>query len=135
MHAPSTAPLASSLEIENRSPRSNRLSLVAIVACVAVVAFCAGKVDPFFQVQFIASPTAPVAAGNPWESNAMDEILSQLTKGSRKSKGPKVDFMAQESSDESGAFPAYADCSDYCCRRKALAGAIGAAAMTAGGLP
>jgi plastocyanin len=98
-------------------------------------------VDPFFQVQFIASPTvpttrtAPVAAGNPWESNAMDEILSQLTKSTRKSKGPKVDFMAQESSDESGAFPAYADCSDYCCRRKALAGAIGAAAMTAGGLP
>jgi plastocyanin len=143
MHAPSTAPLASSLEIENRSPRSNRqvCAYTAIVACVAVVAFCAGKVDPFFQVQFIASPTvpttrtAPVAAGNPWESNAMDEILSQLTKSTRKSKGPKVDFMAQESSDEGGAFPAYADCSDYCCRRKALAGAIGAAAMTAGGLP
>merc|ERR1711924_559204 len=49
--------------------------------------------------------------------------------------GPKVDFMAQESSEEGGAFPQYGDCSTYCCRRKALAGAIGAAAMTAGGFP
>merc|ERR1711934_88154 len=102
------------------------------------VAFCAGKVDPFFQVQFIAAPTAPTATTRtaPTAASAMDEILSQLNpKGSRKSKGPKVDFMAQESSEENGAFPAYGDCSTYCCRRKALAGAIGAAAMTAGGFP
>jgi plastocyanin len=143
MHAPSTAPLASSLEIENRSPRSNRqvCAYTAIVACVAVVAFCAGKVDPFFQVQFIGFATGPSAPTGttrtaPVEASAMDEILSQLNpKGTRKSKGPKVDFMAQESSEEGGAFPQYGDCSTYCCRRKALAGAIGAAAMTAGGFP
>jgi len=130
--------LSAPLEIENRTVRSNRqvCAYTAIVACVAVVAFCAGKVDPFFQVQFIAAPTAPTATTRtaPVAASAMDEILSQLNPN-RKSKGPKVDFMAQESSEENGAFPAYADCSTYCCRRKALAGAIGAAAMTAGGFP
>ena len=84
--------LSAPLEIENRILRSNRqvCAYTALVACVAVVAFCAGKVDPFFQVQFIAAPTAPTATSRtaPVEASAMDEILSQLTKSSRKSKGP-----------------------------------------------
>ena len=84
--------LSAPLEIENRTVRSNRqvCAYTAIVACVAVVAFCAGKVDPFFQVQFIAAPTAPTGTARtaPVAASAMDEILSQLTKSSRKSKGP-----------------------------------------------
>jgi hypothetical protein len=46
------------------------------------------------------------------EASAIDEILSELNhRGTRKSKGPKVDFMAEESSDEGGPFPQYGDCS------------------------
>ena len=106
--------LSAPLEIENRTVRSNRqvCAYTAIVACVAVVAFCAGKVDPFFQVQFMPTASTGTTRTAPVEASAMDEILSQLNpKGTRKSKGPKVDFMAQESSEEGGAFPQYGDCS------------------------
>jgi hypothetical protein len=101
------------LEIENRPVRSNRqvCAYTAIVACVAVVAFCASKVDPFFQVQFIAPRTGPTAPRGtirtaPMEASTIGEILSELNpRGIRKAKEPKVDFMAQESSGAGDPFP------------------------------
>merc|ERR1712193_499856 len=58
------------------------------------VAFCAGKVDPFFQVQFIGFATGPSAPTGttrtaPVEASAMDEILSQLNP-----KGDKITWTS-----------------------------------------